>query len=210
MTTRRAATILAVILTVTAVVAWRWWHDHPPYGPEALELTSSLSLVSNDEAQAALGENAPAPFATGRDQLVLGRVSWQTPPKPLDGGYFAIFLIDKRTDHKPEVFGVSAPQEAVGIGSAGIESRITERYSWLRGAGDATFGDDEWRSNGNRLHVADETAAPLAFVALFPYLEEPHPEASMATAPVALSDLLLAMVYLGPDGQVYWAQRLQG
>ncbi|ADL48503.1 hypothetical protein Micau_4995 [Micromonospora aurantiaca ATCC 27029] len=32
----------------------------------------------------------------------------------------------------------------------------------------------------------------------------------MATAPVQMSDLLLALVYMGPDGQVYWAQRLQG
>ncbi len=204
------ATVLAVILAIVSVAAWRWWHNHPPYGPEALAVKSSLGFVSNQQAQAALGEHGSAPFASGRDQLVLGRVSWQTPPKPLDGGYFAVFLIDKRTNHKPEVFGVAAPQEAVGIGSAGIENRIAERYSWLRGAGDATFGDDEWRSNGSRLSVADEKASPLTFVALFPYVEEPDPEFPMATAPVATSDLLLALVYMGPDGQVYWAQRLQG
>ena len=28
--------------------------------------------------------------------------------------------------------------------------------------------------------------------------------------PVTLPDLLLALVHMGPDGQVYWAQRLQG
>ncbi|WP_199180362.1 hypothetical protein [Verrucosispora sp. ts21] len=204
------ATISAVILAAVSVVGWRWWHNHPPYGPEALAVTSSLRFVSYDEAETALGETAHAPVTYGRDQLVLGRVSWQTPPEPLDGGYFAIFLIDKRTNHKPEVFGVAAPQAAVGIGSAGIENRIAERYSWLRGAGDATFGDDEYRSNGNRLHVADEKASPLTFVALFPYVEEPDPELPRATAPVAMSDLLLALVYMGEDGQVYWAQRLQG
>jgi hypothetical protein len=35
-------------------------------------------------------------------------------------------------------------------------------------------------------------------------------ELGVATAPVAVSDLLLALVYLGPDGQVYRAQRLEG
>ncbi|MGC5052404.1 hypothetical protein ACLQ2S_13215 [Micromonospora sp. DT48] len=204
------AAVLALILIVVSVAAWRWWHNHPPYGPETLAIKSSLTFVGNEQAQAALGELGSAPLASGRDQLLLGRVSWQTLPKPLDGGYFALFLIDKRTNHKPEVFGVAAPQEAVGIGSAGIENRIAERYSWLRGAGDATFGDDEYRSNGNRLHVADGKASPLTFVALFPYVDEPDPELPMATAPVAMSDLLLALVYLGPDGQVYWAQRLQG
>ncbi|MFU8852810.1 hypothetical protein ACNAW0_17755 [Micromonospora sp. SL1-18] len=143
------AVTVAVILAVVAVVAWRWWHNHPPYGPEALAVKSSLSFVSNDEAQAALGDKAHAPFASGRDQLVLGRVSWH-------------------------------------------------------------FGDNEWQSNGNRLSGADEKASPLTFVALFPYLEEPDWELMVATAPVAMSDLLLALVYMGPDEQVYWAQRLQG
>jgi hypothetical protein len=35
-------------------------------------------------------------------------------------------------------------------------------------------------------------------------------ELGVATAPVGVSDLLLALVYLGPDGQVYRAQRLEG
>lgn len=204
------AGILAVILAVASVVVWRWWHHRPPYGPEALAVTSSLTFVGYGEAQVALGETAHAPVAGGRDQLVLGRVSWHAPPEPLDGGYFAIFLIDKRVDSKPEVFSVAAPQKAVAVGSAGTEHRIAERYPWLRGAGDATFGDDEWRSNGSRLSVADEKVSPLTFVALFPYVEKPDPEVPMATAPVAMSDLLLALVYLGSDGQVYWAQRLRG
>jgi hypothetical protein len=36
------------------------------------------------------------------------------------------------------------------------------------------------------------------------------PSAAEAKAPVGVSDLLLAMVYVGSDRQVYWAQRLQG
>ncbi|KKK05314.1 hypothetical protein LQ51_14790 [Micromonospora sp. HK10] len=207
----RAVAVVSAAFLVVAVGGWRWWHDRPPYGPEALALTSSLRLVANEEAQAALGDRAHAPYASGGDQLVLGRVSWRTPPKPLDGGYFAVFLIDKRTDRKPEIFGVRAAHEkAVGIGSAGVENRIAERYSWLRGAGDVRVGQNEWRSNGNRLHVSDERVAPLTFVALFPHMAEPEPELPVASAPVALADLLLALAYLGPDGQVYWAQRLQG
>ncbi|WP_232233896.1 hypothetical protein [Micromonospora chokoriensis] len=176
-----------------------------------MAITSSLSLVSHAEAQAALGEKTHAPLASDeRDQLVLGRVAWQPPPEPLDGGYFAVFLIDKRTNRKPNDFGVSAPQEAVSLGSAGVENRIAERYAWLRGAGDVKVGDHEWRSNGNRLGVFDETASPLTFVARFPYLADAARKPTIATAPVGMSDLLLALVYLGPDGQVYWAQRLQG
>ncbi|GAB3947738.1 hypothetical protein [Micromonospora vulcania] len=204
------AIILAAIVVVAGVGAWRWSHNRPPYGPGALAITSSLTFVSFAEAQTALGEHAPAPLASGHDQLVLGQVSWQPPPKPLDGGRFVVFLIDKRTNRKPAELVATASQEAVSLGSAGVENRIAERYSWLRGAGDVKVGENEWRSSGNRLGVSDEKATPLTFVARFPYLEKPDREPTIATAPVAMADLLLALVYMGPDGQVYWAQRLQG
>ncbi|MET7805990.1 hypothetical protein [Micromonospora chersina] len=208
--------MLAVILAVVVFVGWRWWHNHPPYGPEALAIRSSLTFVSQEEARAALGENAPV--SNGRDQLVLGRVSWRTPPKPLDGGYFAIFLIDKRINRKVGHFVASSPrqsassprQEAISVGNAGAENKIPERYPWLQGAGDVKEGNTWW-SYGSRLAVSDGNASPLTFVAPFPYLEGPQRAAAKAaTAPVAMSDLLLALVYMGPEGQVYWAQRLQG
>ncbi|MGN9774663.1 hypothetical protein ACTMS0_02595 [Micromonospora sp. H33] len=211
MTWRKTGPVVAVILAVVAVVGWRWWHNHPPYGPETLAIKSSLTFVSHEEAQAALGENVPAPVSNGRDQLVLGQVSWQTPPKPLDGGYFAIFLIDKRTNRKAGSFSASSPRpDAISAGSAGVENKIPERYPWLKGAGDIKVGDTWW-THGSRLAVFDGDASPLTFVAPFRYLEGAQREAARgATAPVAISDLLLALVYMGSDGQVYWAQRLQG
>ncbi|MGW3888819.1 hypothetical protein ACWD69_09030 [Micromonospora chokoriensis] len=202
---------MTAVVVVAGMIAWRWTHNHPPYGPEALAITSSLSLVSHAEAQAALGEKTRPPLTSdGRDQLVLCQVAWQPPPEPLDGGYFAVFLIDKRSNRKPGDFVVSDPQEAVSLGSAGVENRVAERYAWLRGAGSVKVGDNEWRSNGNRLAVYDETASPLTFVALLPYVADAARKPTVATAPVEMSDLLLALVYLGPDGQIYWAQRLQG
>ncbi|MEV0005371.1 hypothetical protein AB0H28_24215 [Micromonospora sp. NPDC050980] len=211
MTWRRAASAaVALVVAVAVVGGWRWWHQRPPYGPEALQLRSSLEFVTYDEAQAALGSAYQAPVASGGDQLVLGRVSWQTPSAPLDGGYFALFLVDKRTDLKPPVFAVSAPQESVGMGSAGVENRIADRYPWLRGAGDVRISEHEWQSVGSRLAIGDVAATPVTFVALFPHLDRQQREFPIATAPVTLPDLLLALVYLGPDGQVYWAQRLQG
>ena len=41
-----------------------------------------------------------------------------------------------------------------------------------------------------------DAATPLTFLALFPRTTPP--------------DLLLAMAFLGSDGQIYWAERLQG
>jgi len=80
--TLSAAVIVAVILAVIAVVSRQWLHNHPPYGPEALAVKSSLSFVSNEEAQAALGKRAYAPVASERDQLVLGRSPGRPHPSP--------------------------------------------------------------------------------------------------------------------------------
>jgi hypothetical protein len=208
---RKAWLALAVVLALAAFVGWRWRHDHPPYGPEALAITSSLEFVDHESAQAALGGKVNAPVAEGRDQLVLGRISWWTPPEPLDGGYFAVFLIDKRSNLKPGSFSASSPvQEAVGLGSASVDNTIAQRYAWLKGAGDVRDGD-VWTSYGSRLAVSDGAASPLTFVAAFPYVEGARRAVvHVPTAPVAVSDLLLALVYVGPDGQVYWAQRLRG
>lgn len=43
-----------------------------------------------------------------------------------------------------------------------------------------------------------------------PPQEHAPAEFQVATAPVAVSDLLLAMVYVGRDDQIFWAQRLIG
>ncbi|QLQ40447.2 hypothetical protein [Micromonospora robiginosa] len=208
MTWRRAA--LAAVALVAAVGGWRWWHQRPPYDPEALHLRSSLEFVTYDEAQAALGSAYQAPVVSNGDQLVLGRVSWQPPPVPLNGGHFSLFLVDKRTYLKPPVFAVAAPQESVGMGSAGTDRRIADRYPWLRGAGGVQVGEHEWYSGGSRLAIVDAGASPVTFVALFPHLERQFRDLPIASAPVTLPDLLLALVYQGPDDQVYWAQRLQG
>ncbi|AXO34409.1 hypothetical protein ACGFLT_27555 [Micromonospora chalcea] len=91
-----------------------------------------------------------------------------------------------------------------------MEGRIPDRYPWLRGAGDIRVSEDEWLSVGSRLGIHDAGASPLTFVALFSHLERHERAYPIATAPVTLPDLLLALVHMGPDGQVYWAQRLQG
>ncbi|GAA4572144.1 hypothetical protein GCM10023176_34430 [Micromonospora coerulea] len=202
--------MVAVILAVVAVVGWRWSHNHPPYGSEALAVRSSLTFVSAEEAKTALGGKIDPPPTYGRDQLVLGQVSWQAPPKPLDGGWFAIFLIDKRTNAKPgTISAASLRQEAIDVGNHRADNKIAERYPWLEGAGNRRVGDI-FVTSSERVAVFDEDASPLTFVARFPDVEEPDQEPKIATAPVAISDLLLALVYIGPDEQVYWAQRLEG
>ena len=99
---------------------------------------------------------------------------------------------------------------AVAAGSDGTLDAIAERYSWLPGAGSRQ--DDSGRYNpGSVVYVTDAEASPVTLVALFPAVtaDMPRPD-HVATAPVAVSDLLLALAFVGPHGQIYWAQRLVG
>lgn len=190
---------------------WRWWHNRAPFGPEALAPTASLALTTYEEAQHLLGEQVYAPYAGPGDQLVLGRVSWRQPPHGLAGGHLTILLIDKRTDLMPSVFSVaSARQAAVAVGADGTLDTIADRYPWLRGA-HSRYDGNGWYTPGHVVYVTEAEASPVTLVALFPPVTNQMPAPPrVATAPVAVSDLLLAMAFVGPDNQVYWAQRLTG
>jgi hypothetical protein len=104
-------------------------------------------------------------------------------------------LIDQRTYLKPGVSACpSARQDAVGAGSDGILNEVEHKYPWLRGAGSTRIGDSWW-DNGDIVFVSDEDAAPVTFVALFQAERQhvPARELMRATAPVAVSDLLVAL-----------------
>lgn len=193
-----------------AYVGARWWHQRAPYDPAVLAASATLEFVTYDVAQAAMDEGIHAAVPQPGRQHVLGRVTWRKPPKPLAGGWFEILVIDQRTHTKPVSFSVSSPRvDAVSIGSDFVLYDVERKYAWLRGAGPIQVGDS-WRDNGDSLSVSDEAASPVTFVALFPVAPEHSPPGGLgwATAPVAVSDLLVAMVHIGPDRQVYWAQRL--
>jgi hypothetical protein len=208
------AAVLVVVVTVAICLAWPRWHGsrlRPPVGPEALATTASLELTTYEAAQTALGEEVNAPLPGPDGQLVLGRVSWQPPQQGLAGGLIWILLIDKRTDLKPPFFSVASPrQESVGCAADGVFIEVANRYPWLRGAADRRDSNG-FHSTGMAVYAAAADATPVTFVAVFPAFDDTVPAVDqVASAPVAVSDLLLAMVYVGADRQIYWATRLAG
>ncbi|TDC33580.1 hypothetical protein [Micromonospora sp. KC213] len=87
----------------------------------------------------------------------------------------------------------AAPGENVHAPPAsGGDQVALARGSWqapptpLDGGYFGLFLTGRWQSNDNRLHVADENASPLTFVALFPYVDKRHGEASSAFQLAAL------------------------
>ena len=135
----RIAILVGLVLLAAVGVAgdagWRWWHNQAPYGPQQMAARASLEFGTYEQARAALGPQTNAPYPGPGDQLVLGRVSWQTEKTRIHGGEFAIVLVDKRSSLKPEVFGVTAGSGRVGIGADSSLQTAAEHYSWLHGTG---------------------------------------------------------------------------
>ncbi|RSM72301.1 hypothetical protein DMB66_06885 [Actinoplanes sp. ATCC 53533] len=208
----RAGLIVGVVMLLVAaggIVGWRWWHNRAPYGPKALGVTATLRLVDQATADAAMSP-VNAEHAADGDQIFLGRVAWRRPPDiKADSGSFRVVILDKRTRRMPGLISVtSARPDDVGAGSDGALDVAEERYPWLRGIGPREINGSFWTA-GNAITVSSVAASPVTFVmVLHPMRPETPPEQAVATAPAAVSDLLVALINVGSDGQVYWAQRL--
>ncbi|MEU4428599.1 hypothetical protein AB0F81_48945 [Actinoplanes sp. NPDC024001] len=195
--TRRAGALLAVavLLAAAGVVAGvRWWHYRAPYGPEALNATATLRL---DTPAAGTGE-----------QTLHGQVAWDRPPAPHRGAFW-IVVLDKRSQLKPGFLTASSARPgAVSTGSDDSLDEAQERYPWLRGAGTREIDGTFW-STGSAVHVASVQASPVTFESTLPPASPAAPPGhQVATAPAAVADLMVALISVGPSGQVYWAQRL--
>ncbi|WIM93234.1 hypothetical protein ACTOB_005207 [Actinoplanes oblitus] len=208
---RRVSLVLSVALLLAGaggVASWRWWHHRAPYGPEALDAQATLQLVDQATADAAL-RPSNAEQADAGDQIFLGRVTWSRPSDPQKGGSLRIIVLDKRS-HLPPGFiaATSALPDAVSTGSDGALDLAEQRYAWLRGAGTREVNEQSW-SSGSAIYVDSVDASPVTFqFVLRSARPGTPPEQMVATGPAEVEDLLVALISVGPDGQVYWAQRL--
>jgi hypothetical protein len=199
--------VVVVLLVAGGAAGWRWWHHRAPYGPEALDATATLLLVDQATADAAMAPGT-AEHAGAGDQIFLGRVTWARPAGARAGGSFRVVVLDKRSHRTPGVISVSSPRpDEVNVGSDDSLDVAEDRYSWLRGIGGREVNGSVW--SGGTSIMASPAATPVSFVfVLHPARPETPPELVVATAPAAVADLLVALVNVGPSGQVHWAQRL--
>ncbi|GAA5178956.1 hypothetical protein GCM10023322_07410 [Rugosimonospora acidiphila] len=209
MTRVRTLIVFSVVAAVAAgaVLTQRWWHNHPPYRPSALHASATLRPVTNEQAQAFLGPAVNAPLIGTGGQLIAGEVRWRRPPRSV--GYFSLYVIDERTHAKPSY--ITTGSAGVAVGSSPWDTKVAARYSWLRGAG-ATYRDGSWWETGEDLSVLVASGATtVTFVAVFPSADSGDPaRRTDAAAPVDVSHLLVGLVFVGDDGQLYWPQRLHG
>ncbi|WP_067496722.1 hypothetical protein [Actinoplanes sp. TFC3] len=201
-----ALTAAILVLGVSGIITWRWWHNRPAYGPEALKAQATLRQVDQATADAAL-KPATAAVAEKGDQIFLGTVSWTQPPHPQKENTFRLVAVDKRSHFMPGFIAVtSAEPDAVSAGSDGALDEAEKRYSWLRGIGARKGDDGSYWTAGSAVFVTSVGASPVTFQTVLRPGEAGTPvQEAVASGPAAVDDLMVALISVGPDGQVYWA-----
>ena len=73
---------------------------------------------------------------------------------------------------------------------------MPQRYPWLSALAPAPdlSGDGRPRTQAFAVSVAADAAGPITFVGSFP-----------DTSGLTTADLMVVLVYTGPDSQIYWA-----
>ncbi|WFE30382.1 hypothetical protein O7623_14860 [Solwaraspora sp. WMMD791] len=200
--------VAAVLVAAAGIGGWRWWYLRSPYGPEVLNATATLRLVDQATADAAFGGQQLEISADG-DQVFLGQVVWTPPLQAKPGAMLIIAVIDKRTRTLPGFISATSNRpDEVGTGSDGVLNAVEERYPWLQGVGDRESNGGFYTS-GNVVTVTAVDATPVTYsFVLHPARPDNPPEFAVASAPAAVDDLMVALVSIGPDRQIYWAARL--
>lgn len=198
---RRAAGLVAVLAVLAGgLIAWRCTPDTVPFTAQSLHPVLRLRFLDPQEAY-------PFAIPEARGTLyrtVRGDVSWTAP----DGfgadswrrGHLSVLVVAQRADlPSPQLWAVSPGTPRIAFG------RVLDR---LPGTGPLVFRA-AYR-NAATVSVSPG-AARITFVAGFRVLEQDDWQRRvLADAPIQLSDLAVALAFVGPDGRQYWTRRLHG
>ncbi|MFY1698076.1 hypothetical protein [Solwaraspora sp. WMMA2101] len=200
--------VAAVLVAAGGIAGWRWWHLRSPYGPEVLNATATLRLVDQATAEAAFDDQQLVAPSDG-DQVFLGEVAWTPPPQAKPDAMLIIAVVDKRSRTLPGFIATTSNRpDQVGSGSDGVLNAVEERYPWLQGVG-AREVDGGFYTSGNVVTVTSVDATPVTYsFVLHPAHPDNPAEFAVASAPAAVDDLMVALISIGPDRQIYWAERL--
>ncbi len=196
----RRSTPVTLIVTVSAlaiVIAGAWLGyglraDHPPFTPAQIHARATVVLAHVDHFDAAASTldltGLQGVHTVDSDVNIVGRIDYDLPPEASWTGTFDVVVIDRNSNTAaPLVFGIN------GGGFGGNLFDLPRRYPWLSALALAP---------GRRLAPSAATtpavrSAPFGFVAVFP-----------GAGTIAAQNLLIALIYVGRDGQIYWAASL--
>ncbi len=187
------------VLLVTTTAGWIGAgaaRDVPPYGPEAVQATARLRYVTAESWEAdvvafdmAWSGRRWQGVPTEEFPHLIGRVELTVPPHSPPGGRYRVLLLDTRTDTTLPAWGEA------GMTWGSDLYQLADRYPWLSAVR---------RDPGPGPQKAPVVVRP----------EADYPEAitfsndlAAADAP-RLSDVAVALIFSGPQQQIYWAARV--
>lgn len=188
--------VAAVLATATvAAIGIGVWQDRPPYGPDQVRPVATIRLTDKehlDADAAAVGITSPGHLFGGKDaQTFVGRLDVTVPADRTTTGHYALIVIDKRLNRvAPQVY--TKQGDGWGGGWGGFND-AWRRYPWLSALAPIQRGDQLSYPNAITAYL-DPAERSLSFIGRF-----------RDAAGMRLRDLLVALVFYGPQRQVYWA-----
>ena len=180
-----------------------------PFPPSRLHLHLAASAVPVSHLQATLtrlgigdlqlSSNLPM---SATQQAVVGRLSYALPAKAPSGSRYELFFIDERTSSSPSTFYGWAPGSGDNPGN-GWDSAFdatVKAHAWLSPLAPIQDDSGSWRDPGTAVLVPLHAGSPMTFYASLDPDAPPIHDIN--------KDVLVALAYIGPDGQPWWAQRL--
>ncbi len=191
---RSVSAFVVLLLVATAtVVGWAQWRDRTPYPASALNATATIRLTDEkafDHDVRALGGSTSVAYEKAAGQTFVGRVDYRV-PADAEGDFYAV-VIDKRQHRVAQhIFGGEASSWSSTLAA------LPERFPWLSAMATRQV-DGGYRDAGMAVSARASSPGPLTFVGSFP------------GAGLSAEDLMVALIFIGSDGQTYWAERLAG
>lgn len=206
------AVLLVSVLAIYSVIASR--HNRAPYAADAVGASVRMEMVAPGRAQAVVDQLAgpgrlTAPVGElvngqAAQQLVVGQLTFRTPPNAPKDGQYALFIIDRALGSPvPAVYATGPIGTDVAQGWDGRFDEVAAKYPWLHMLASTRTPDGSGFSHpGMAAQFPPDTPGPVTFTAMLDGKSLPVTDPSR--------QLTVALVFLGPDDQIYWATRLAG
>jgi hypothetical protein len=215
-TVRLIATVAVLAVLVVAALVLRNFivarHNHAPYTAAAVDTSVRMEVVAPGQAQAVVDRLAgpdrlTAPFVEPVEgeaaaQLVVGQLTFRTPPNAPQGGQYALFIIDRAMGEPvPAIYAIGPIGTHVAQGWDGRYNEVAAKYPWLHMLASKRVPDG-FTDPGMAVDFAPNTPGPVTFAAVLDRASLPVTDPSQ--------QLTVALVFLGANGHIYWATKLAG
>jgi hypothetical protein len=179
-----AAVALLTLLVAAGTGTHTYLHNRPPFSAAAAHLRASVRLTDASHFtvdQQALGIHGLELELRGKGGIAfVGAVTFGRPP---GSGIYSVVVVDRNSNRICPVL-----YDANGSYWDSFLDAVPDRYPWL---------DAMRQPQASTVLAQGSGTAPIAFTGSF---TDP--------ALTGTGDLLVAVVYSGSDGQIYWASRV--